>query len=81
MLENEGYVLSDTTINSDKKTIVSYINEKKWTRIAFILEDKIWLAESFLNSVIALDARATKAVLKNVRKWVGLNQSQGKEQI
>lgn len=79
MLENEGYVLSDTTINSDKKTIVSYINEKKWTRIAFILEDKIWLAESFLNSVIALDARVTKAVLKKCEEmgWVESEPRQG----
>ncbi len=47
MFENEGYVFSDTTITSDKKTVVSYINEQKRIRIAFILEDKIWLAENF----------------------------------
>lgn len=78
MLENEGYVFSDTTIASNKKTVVSYINNQKWNRIAFILEDKTWIAESFLNSVIALDARATKAVLKKCEEmgWLESEQSQ-----
>lgn len=78
MLENEGYVYSDTIINSDKKTIVSYINGQKWNRIVFILEDKIWLAESFLNCVIALDAQETKAVLKKCEEmgWIESDEKQ-----
>lgn len=72
MLENEGYVFSDTTITPDKKAVVSYINEQKWNRIVFILEDKLWLAISFLECVIALDAQVTKAVLKKCEEmgWV-----------
>lgn len=78
MLENEGYVFSDTTIASKKKTVVSYINNQKWNRIAFILEDKTWIAESFLHSTTALDAQVTKAVLKKCEEmgWIESEQSQ-----
>lgn len=78
MLENEGYVFSDTTIASNKKTVVSYINNQKWNRIAFILEDKTWIAESFLHSTTALDAQVAKAVLKKCEEmgWIESEQSQ-----
>jgi hypothetical protein len=78
MLENEGYVFSDTTIASNKKTVVSYINNQKWNRIAFMLEDKAWIAESFLHSTTALDAQVTKAVLKKCEEmgWLESEQSQ-----
>lgn len=78
MLENEGYVFSDTTIASNKKTVVSYINNQKRNRIAFILEDKTWIAESFLHSTTALDTQVTKAVLKKCEEmgWPESEQSQ-----
>lgn len=78
MLENEGYVFSDTTIVSNKKTVVSYINNQKWNRIAFILEDKTWIAESFLHSTTALDTQVTKAVLKKCEEmgWLESEETQ-----
>lgn len=72
MLENEGYVYSNTIFTSDKKTVVNYIDNHVKKRITFILEDKRWFAETFLN------AQVTKAVLKKCEEmgWIESDKKQ-----
>lgn len=79
MLENEGYVYSNTTFTSDKKTVVNYIDNHTQNRIAFILEDKIWLAENVFQCVTVLDTKVTNAVLKKCEE-MGWLESEKKQE-